>query len=71
MRRADRLGAHFAVLLGDDELQAGRATVRDLRAQRDHRVALAIDASGPALVAALDAFTASVPPSATEGTGHG
>src|SRR5205085_1937560 len=27
MRRAGKLGAHFAILLGDDELAAGRATV--------------------------------------------
>ena len=30
MRRADRIGARAAVLLGDDELARGAATVRDL-----------------------------------------
>ncbi len=30
MRRADRLGARAAVLIGDDELARGGATVRDL-----------------------------------------
>jgi len=30
MRRADRIGARAAVLLGDDELAQGVATVRDL-----------------------------------------
>ncbi|HEY1798429.1 MAG TPA: histidine--tRNA ligase [Stellaceae bacterium] len=30
MRRADRLGARAAVLLGDDEIAAGTATLRDL-----------------------------------------
>ncbi len=53
MRRADKLGAHFALLLGEDELRAGRATVRDMRVQADHRLALALDGSGPALVATL------------------
>lgn len=53
MRRADKLAAHFAVLIGDDELRAGRATVRDLRRQADHRLALAVDDSGPALVETL------------------
>ena len=53
MRRADKLAARFAVLIGDDELRAGRATVRDLRRQADHRLALAVDDSGPALAATL------------------
>jgi histidyl-tRNA synthetase len=53
MRRADKLAAHFAVLIGEDELRAGRATVRDLRSQADHRLALAVDDSGPALAATL------------------
>ncbi len=61
MRRADKLGARYAVLVGDDELAAGRATVRDLRAQRDHRLALAIDASGPELVAALATLASAAP----------
>lgn len=59
MRRADKLGARFAILLGDDEIREGRATVRDLRAQRDHRLAVPTDATGPALVAALAGLAAS------------
>jgi histidyl-tRNA synthetase len=66
MRRADKLGVRFALLLGDDELGGGRATVRDLRAQRDHRLALAIDAAGPALVAGLRAIAASAPEVASD-----
>ncbi|MFQ5896470.1 MAG: histidine--tRNA ligase, partial [Nitrospinota bacterium] len=31
MRQADRLGALFAVLIGEDEIASGRATVRNLR----------------------------------------
>jgi histidyl-tRNA synthetase len=53
MRRADKLAARFAILVGDDELRAGRATVRDLQRQADHRLALALDDSGPALAEAL------------------
>jgi histidyl-tRNA synthetase len=53
MRRADKLAARFAVLIGDDELRAGRATVRDLQRQTDHRLALAVDDLGPALAATL------------------
>ncbi len=58
MRRADKLAAHFAVLIGEDELRAGRATVRDLRRQADHRLALAVDDSGPALAATLKTLAA-------------
>jgi len=58
MRRADKLAARFAVLIGDDELRAGRATVRDLRRQTDHRLALAVDDLGPALAATLQTLAA-------------
>jgi histidyl-tRNA synthetase len=71
MRRADKLGARFAILLGDDELQAGRATVRDMRGQRDHRLALAIDATGAVLVEALRDVAASAPAIEAGGTARG
>ena len=53
MRRADKLGARWVVLLGDDELAAGRATLRDMRRQTDHRLALELDAPGGALATAI------------------
>ena len=53
MRRADRLGAHFALIVGEDELRAGRATLRDMRRKTDHRLALALGGSGPALAEAI------------------
>jgi histidyl-tRNA synthetase len=40
MRRADRIGARAAVLLGDDELARGAATVRDLDSGEQREVAL-------------------------------
>jgi histidyl-tRNA synthetase len=40
MRRADRIGARAAVLIGDDELAAGSATVRDLDSGAQEKVAL-------------------------------
>jgi histidyl-tRNA synthetase len=58
MRRADKLAARFAVLIGEDELRAGRATVRDLRRQADHRLALGVDDDGPALAETLRALGA-------------
>jgi histidyl-tRNA synthetase len=58
MRRADRLAARFAILVGDEELKAGRATVRDLERKADHRLALAVDDSGPALAETLRTLAA-------------
>ena len=40
MRRADRIGARAAVLLGDDELGRAAATVRDLDTGEQSEVAL-------------------------------
>lgn len=40
MRRADKLSAHSAILLGDDELERGVATVRDLDSGAQTEVAL-------------------------------
>jgi histidyl-tRNA synthetase len=40
MRRADRIGARAAVLLGDDELARGAATLRDLDSGAQSEVAL-------------------------------
>ncbi len=41
MKRADKLGAPAAILIGDDELAAGEATVKDLASGQQQRVALA------------------------------
>ncbi len=40
MRRADRLCAESVIILGDDELAKGVATVRDMRAKTQHEVRL-------------------------------
>jgi histidyl-tRNA synthetase len=40
MRRADRIGARAAVLLGDDELARGVAMLRDLDSGEQSEVAL-------------------------------
>ncbi|HLK12064.1 MAG TPA: histidine--tRNA ligase [Candidatus Binatia bacterium] len=44
LRTADRQRARLAVILGGDELAAGRATVRDLARREDEPLALALDA---------------------------
>ncbi|MBM3490119.1 MAG: histidine--tRNA ligase [Alphaproteobacteria bacterium] len=50
MKRADRIGARAAILLGDDELSRGEATLRDLGSGEQRRVAL------PALAGSLGAY---------------
>ena len=39
MKRADRLGASFAVILGENELNEGVATVKDMKAATQETVA--------------------------------
>jgi histidyl-tRNA synthetase len=53
LRAADRRAARAAVIVGEDELAAGRATVRDLARHVDRRQALALDAGGDVLAEAL------------------
>lgn len=40
LRRADKLGARLVLVLGDSELQSGRATLRDMSNHTDREVAL-------------------------------
>jgi len=49
LRAADRRGARLAVIVGEDEIRAGRATVRDLVRREDRPQALGLDAPGPEL----------------------
>ena len=53
LRAADRRHARLAVILGDEELKAGRATVRDLERHEDRPRALGLDTPGPELVRSL------------------
>jgi len=46
MRRADKLNARYVLILGENELAAGKGTVRDMHARTDR--SLAIDLSLPA-----------------------
>jgi histidyl-tRNA synthetase len=50
LRTADRRRARLAVLLGGDELAAGRGTVRDLARRTDHPRALPLDLDSADLV---------------------
>lgn len=46
LRRADKLGARYVLILGDQELAAGRGTIRDMQAKTDRP--LAVDLTLPA-----------------------
>ncbi len=53
MKRADRLGAQYALVLGSDELAAGTVTVKPLRSAGAEQVAVARDMLATHLRAAL------------------
>ncbi|HYC01567.1 MAG TPA: histidine--tRNA ligase [Candidatus Limnocylindrales bacterium] len=53
MQRADKLGVRFVVIVGETELAQGRATVRDLHAQKDHPSLFALDDDALAIQAVL------------------
>jgi histidyl-tRNA synthetase len=53
LRQADKRGARLAVIVGEDELRVGRATVRDLVRRADQPQALPLNGTGPELAAAL------------------
>jgi len=58
MRRAGKLAARYVVILGDEEIAAGRVTVRDMAARRDLPRVAALDCDAAALRAALAAAAA-------------
>ncbi len=49
LRAADRQRATLAIIIGEDELRAGRATIRNLVRREDRPQSLALDAPGPEL----------------------
>ncbi|MBI1813681.1 MAG: histidine--tRNA ligase [Deltaproteobacteria bacterium] len=53
MRRADKSGARFALIIGEDELARQAATVRDMVAKRDYPSALPLTVSVDELQATL------------------
>jgi histidyl-tRNA synthetase len=50
LRAVSRQAARVAVILGADELAAGRATIRDLERRLDRPLALSLDADGATLL---------------------
>ena len=54
MRHADKLGASYVIIIGEDEVTSGRVTVRDMRAKVDHRRIAPLDVGAAGLRALLD-----------------
>jgi histidyl-tRNA synthetase len=62
LKRADRVGARAALIVGDDELRDGTLVARDLVLRTQISLPAAADASLDALVASVHAWYASLPP---------
>ncbi len=58
MRQADRIGARHVVMIGDEELAAGFASVRDMERKEDRPRSVDLEAAGERLVAAIDGHVA-------------
>ena len=59
LRAADKRGARLAIILGEEELAAGRATVRDLARHEDRRQVLPFDAPAAELARLVGDLVAS------------
>jgi histidyl-tRNA synthetase len=53
MRRADKLGAHYVLILGENELAAGKGTVRDMQAKSDRSTTIDLALSAQAMIEAI------------------
>jgi histidyl-tRNA synthetase len=53
MRRADKLGARYVLILGENELIAGKGTVRDMQSKSDRPMAIDLTLPAPAMIEAI------------------
>jgi histidyl-tRNA synthetase len=53
MRHADRLGASYVLIIGDEELAAGRGSVRDMERKVDRRLSVDLGGDGRGLLAQI------------------
>jgi histidyl-tRNA synthetase len=54
LKRADKIGARYVVIVGDDELASGEATVRDLVAHADHTGCFRLEDDAETMLANMD-----------------
>jgi histidyl-tRNA synthetase len=53
MRRADKLGVRYVLILGENELAADKGTVRDMQAKSDRPVAIDLALPAQAMIEAI------------------
>jgi histidyl-tRNA synthetase len=53
MRRADKLGARYVLILGENELAAGKGTIRDMQAKTDRPMAVDLALPAQAMMALI------------------
>ena len=56
MRRANRLGARYVLIVGEDELAAHRGTVRDMVLKKDYRVAVDLGLSPQEMLRSIESL---------------
>jgi histidyl-tRNA synthetase len=72
MRRADKLAVPYVLILGENEIKAGKGTVRDMRTKADRSLAVDLSASAQDMMNAIhasDSFPAALG-HPLEGNGH-
>ena len=50
MRRADKLGVRYVLIIGENELQAGKGTIRDMQTKADRSLAVDLSSSAQDLI---------------------
>jgi histidyl-tRNA synthetase len=53
MRRADKLGVRYVLIVGEHELQAGKGTIRDMQTKTDRSLAVDLSSSAQDLINAI------------------
>jgi histidyl-tRNA synthetase len=54
LRHADRIGAQYVLMIGAEELSAGRGSIRDLERRADRPLSVDLEATGEPLLAQVD-----------------
>jgi histidyl-tRNA synthetase len=53
MRRADKLAAPYVLIVGENEIKAGKGTIRDMQTKADRSLAVDLSASAQDLMNAI------------------
>lgn len=69
MRRADKLAVPYVLILGENEIKAGKGTVRDMQTKADRSLAVDLSAPAPDVMKAIRA-SGSQPTTSSRPSGH-